>query len=118
MPINPSLVPAIAELERAHLAFCELPFKRQMPLPVIAILPKGRRNALGWFWENRWQKEEGKHFPEINVCAEHLARPVEDIAQVLLHEMCHYANWLDGIFDCTSSQYHNQKFKDRCDSIG
>jgi len=29
-----------------------------------------------------------------------------------------YANWLDGIPDCTSSQYHNQKFKTRCESVG
>jgi ribosomal protein S27E len=115
--LSASLGPAIAELERAHTEFSFL-FKRQLPLPVYTILPKGRRNAAGWFWANRWQLGPDQRLPEINVCAEYLARPVKDIAELLLHEMCHYANWLDGIRDCSSSQYHNQKFRRRCDSIG
>ncbi len=56
--------------------------------------------------------------PEINICAEHLARSPEDIAEVLIHEMCHYADALDGISDCTVRQYHNEKFKKRCDDVG
>jgi hypothetical protein len=32
--------------------------------------------------------------------------------------MVHYANWLDGVRDCSSSQYHNRRFKDRCESVG
>ncbi|MFO0966130.1 MAG: SprT-like domain-containing protein [Gemmataceae bacterium] len=73
---------------------------------------------FGWFWEEKWKNGRPLRLPEINICPEYLAHDVEDIAQVLLHEMCHYANYLSGIRDCSSSQYHNRKFKRRCDSIG
>ena len=112
-----SLCRAIAELERAFRELCNLSFKRQMPLPVITIQSKGRKNAIGWFWEDKWQSAAPRPLPEINICPEYLDLDIEDIAEVLLHEMCHYANYLDGIRDCSSSQYHNQKFKRRCDLI-
>jgi hypothetical protein len=32
--------------------------------------------------------------------------------------MCHYANALDGIEDCSRNQYHRKSFKERCESIG
>lgn len=113
-----SLCPVIAELERAFRAFCDLSFKRQMPLPVITIQTAGRKSAIGWFAMEKWQNGQPKRLPEINISAEYLAHDVEDIAEVLLHEMCHYANYLNGIRDCSSSQYHNRNFKRRCESIG
>jgi hypothetical protein len=89
-----------------------------MPLPVITIQSQGRKkNALGWFAKDKWSNTNGK-LPEINICAEHLSRSPEDIAEVLIHEMCHYADALDGVPDCTVRQYHNQNFKNRCDEIG
>ena len=108
--------PAIEELERAFRELSPV-FKREMPLPVITIQSKGRKNALGWFAQGQMVEHNGK-LPEINICAEHLARSPEDIAEVLLHEMVHYADALDGIPDCTVRQYHNLNFKNRCDEIG
>src|SRR5262249_5394965 len=113
-----SIRPAIAELERAFLALAFL-FKREMPLPVITIQTRGRRrNVLGWYAHRRWQNGEPEGVSEINLCAEYLAREVPDVAEVLLHEMCHYANALDGIEDCSHNQYHRKSFKTRCDTIG
>lgn len=108
--------PAIEELERAFKELAPV-FKRDMPLPVITIQSKGRKNALGWFARDKWSNTTGR-LPEINICAEHLARSPEDIAEVLLHEMVHYADALDGIEDCTVRQYHNLNFKNRCDEVG
>lgn len=108
--------PAIEELERAFKELSPV-FKREMPLPVITIQSKGRKNALGWFVKDKWSNTVGK-LPEINICAEHLARSPEDIAEVLLHEMVHYADALDGIPDCTVRQYHNLNFKNLCDEVG
>src|SRR5438093_4632718 len=89
-----------------------------MPLPVITIQGRGRRStAVGWFRNGKWHNGKPQGLPEINICAERLNRPLEEIAQTLLHEMCHYANALEGIRDC-SGNYHNRKFKDRCASIG
>ncbi len=112
-----SIRPAIEELERVFAAFTPL-FSRPMPVPVITVQSKGRKKAVGWFARDRWQNQQPDQLPEINICAEHLARPVEDIAEVMLHEMCHYANALDGIHDCNPNQYHNKTFKARCESIG
>lgn len=111
-----SIKPAIEELERAFLELSPI-FHRKMPLPVITIQSKGRKNALGWFAKDKWANSVGK-LPEINICAEHLARSPEEIAEVLLHEMCHYADALDGIQDCTVRQYHNLHFMKRCDEVG
>jgi hypothetical protein len=112
-----SIRPAITELERAFTALVFL-FKREMPLPVITIQTKGRRAVSGWYSHQRWQNGKPEGISEINICAEHLARPPLDIAEVLLHEMCHYANALDGIDDCSHNQYHRKSFKERCDTIG
>jgi hypothetical protein len=112
-----SIRPAIAELERAFVALSVL-FKREMPLPVITIQTRGRRLALGWYAHQRWQNGEPGGMSEINLCAEYLARDVADVAEVLLHEMCHYANALDGIEDCSHNQYHRKSFKERCDAVG
>jgi hypothetical protein len=112
-----SIRPAIAELERAFTKFRVL-FKRKMPLPVITIQTRGRRAALGWYAHQRWQNGKPEGASKINICAEHLARPTLDIAEVLLHEMVHYANALDGIEDCSPNQYHRKSFKTRCDAIG
>jgi hypothetical protein len=113
-----SLCPPIAELERAFDEFCVSLFKRKMPRPVITIQTRGRSRMIGWFWEDKWQNGQPKKLPEINIVAEYLAQDVEDIAEVLLHEMVHFSNFLDGIHDCSSAQYHNRKFRDRCHVIG
>ncbi len=112
-----SIRPAIEELERGFVAFAPL-FGRPMPQPVITVQSKGRKRMAGWFGPERWQNGQPGFVPEINICAEHLARPVEDIAEVLVHEMCHYADALDGIRDCSHNQYHNKHFKVRCESVG
>lgn len=112
-----SIRPAIEELERMFVAFAPL-FGRDMPLPVITIQTKGRMNALGWHWKDKWQNSGPGRLTEINLSAEFLSRPTDDVSETLLHEMCHYANSLDEISDCTSRQYHNLHFKARCDQIG
>src|SRR5262249_50633006 len=80
-----------------------------------------RRQALGWYAHRRWESapgDGGEGVSEINICAEHLARDVADIAELMLHEMCHYANALDGVEDCSRNQYHRKSFKERCEAVG
>jgi hypothetical protein len=122
MKTTNSIRPAIAELERIFTRLSVL-FKQKLPLPVITIQTRGRRRALGWYAHQRWQRapvegEGGAGVSEINVCAEHLVRDVADVAELMLHEMCHYANALDGIEDCSRNQYHRKSFKERCDAVG
>ncbi|MDC0937157.1 SprT-like domain-containing protein [Pirellulales bacterium] len=116
-----SLQPAIHELERAFQHFSELLlFKQQkMPMPVITIQAAGRRKALGWFLESAWQNDgAANRIPEINMSAEHLGRGIYEIANTLIHEMVHLSNYLAGIKDCSSTQYHNKRFKELAESVG
>src|SRR5438132_560721 len=85
-----TIKPAIIELERIFTELAPL-FGRDLPLPVITIQSKGRRNALGWHWKDKWQNGTPGKLTEINISAEHLDRPAEDIAETMLHEMVHYA---------------------------
>jgi len=89
-----------------------------MPLPVITIQTQGRPAAPGWYAHQRWKNGKPGGISDITICSKHLARTPLEIAEVLLHEMCHYANALDGIDDCAPNQYHRKSFKDRCDAIG
>src|SRR5690349_14755961 len=102
-PSSPSLQPAISELERVFAAACSWFTPRILPKAVITIQSKGRRAALGWFSARRWENQDRQHLPEINISAESLQRHVLDIAEVLLHEMVHYANAVAGIRDVSSN---------------
>jgi hypothetical protein len=66
--------------------------------------------VLGWYAHHPWQNGEPEGVSEINVCAEYLAMSPEAIGELVLHEMCHYANALDGVEDCSRNQYHRKSF--------
>ncbi|HJT33604.1 MAG TPA: SprT-like domain-containing protein [Pirellulales bacterium] len=87
------------------------------PSPIITINPRGRTNAIGWFSGNRWNSGSLGRVAEINICPEQLAKGRDLLSAVLLHELVHHANWLDGIRDCSPTQYHNKAFKARCQRI-
>lgn len=68
--------------------------------------------------EDTWvSKLGGTH--EINIGAGTLARPIEEVAATLLHEMVHYYNYEQGIQDCSrGNTYHNRKFKAAAEAHG
>jgi hypothetical protein len=113
-----SILPAVQELERCFEEFKPLFPDCDFPKPVIAIQSKGRKNALGWFVGDKWVNGTEESIAEITISAEHLKGTGEQVAEVLLHEMCHYANKLHGIKDCTVNQYHNAHFRRQAESIG
>ena len=56
---------------------------------------------------------------EINIGAGTLARPIEEVAATLLHEMVHYWNYESGVQDCSrGGTYHNRRFKDAAEAHG
>lgn len=120
------LAPALAEFHRVFDAVNEKFFKGDLPSPIITIQSNGRMvNALGWCTSWRaWQTakaeaeaegdEEGGTLDgrfEINLSAEYMNRPTNDLMETLVHEVAHYANAHQGTKDCSGSQYHNKHFK-------
>jgi hypothetical protein len=86
---------------------------------VFTLIPNhnSRSKYLGWFFRSRWVKgTEVLH--EINIAPDFLNRPVDQIAETLIHEMCHLKNFVAGIKDCTATQYHNKAFKKAAESFG
>lgn len=93
---------------------------------VITIQSKGKLNCYGWCTiEPIWYKgkeEESEDgvtvYYEINLSAEYMNRDFYSIIETLLHEMVHLNNIFNRIEDCSSKQYHNEKFKAEAERIG
>lgn len=110
-----SLAPLIAEAERClKEAIKHYGLKTKPESIVFTIQTKGRKNALGWFWANRWKNAEGT-VQEINLSAETLrdCNPGE----VLIHELAHAENFTLDIKDCVNN-VHNKKFKAMAEQLG
>jgi hypothetical protein len=62
---------------------------------------------------------EEKHLHEINISAEHLDRPIENVMATLCHEMVHYYCALNDIADTSQNgRYHNKNFKQEAEKRG
>jgi hypothetical protein len=90
----------------------------QLDNPVFTLIPnRGRQSYYGWYWQGRW-KDGKKTLPEINITADTLKRSVEEICEIIIHEMVHYKNNVLDIVDCNGNQYHNKHFKTRAEEFG
>lgn len=125
--INEKYHAAIKELYRAKDFFLERFCDEQRVKDAkvfITIQTSNKKNNLGHFWENRWEANsntdevEKEVYHEINICAERMNRPVEDILETLCHELSHLYNNVLGIEDCNAAQYHNKNFKKTAEKFG
>lgn len=116
-----SLKTVITELEDLFETFNEKYFDSKLSRPVITVSPQGKESAFGWCtsWK-AWKEREGSEgYYEINVCAEYLSRPFDEVAATMLHEMVHLFNIENGIKDTSrSNTYHNKEFKSAAESHG
>jgi hypothetical protein len=106
-----SILPIIEALEGAHAHFNGALFDGRLKTsPVITIQTKGRKNALGWYWSGRWVNGTGRP-AELNMSAEDLKRPADQVLETLVHEMVHQAADEAGIKDTSrNGAYHNKRF--------
>lgn len=106
-----SIRPIIEALEGAHAHFNGALFGgRLRTSPVITVQTKGRKNALGWYWAQRWVNGTSKP-AELNVSAEDLKRPAADVLETLVHEMVHQRADEEGVKDTSrNGAYHNKRF--------
>lgn len=67
---------------------------------------------------NAWTSNNNG-FREINISAESLDRPIENVIGTLIHEMVHHFCDQNDIQDCSrGGTYHNKKFKSECEQRG
>jgi len=132
-----SLKPVLEQLESLFSKINEKFYSGELQRPVITVSPDGKKGAYGWCtawkaWSTREKvldiskatldeleamKNEGYY--EINICAEHLSRPFDQIAETLLHEMVHLYNLQEGVKDTSrGGTYHNSKYKAAAEAHG
>jgi len=81
---------------------------------VLLIAPVGRRKKYGHFHGKSWETKDGETKHEILIAGEYLIeRSALGVLETLVHEMVHLANHINDIKDCTVTQYHNRKFKEK-----
>lgn len=86
--------------------------------PVITIQSKGRKDALGWFWADKWKAGKAPA-PELNISAEYLTRPFQDVLRTLAHEMVHHKAFEEGIKDTSrEGRWHNKRFAKLAEAHG
>lgn len=82
----------------------------------VTITIQKKAGTFGHFSLDKvWKREDGKVVDrqhEINISAEYMARPIENIVATLMHESVHLYNFSRGIKDVSSNGvYHNKIFK-------
>lgn len=109
-----------SEIENIFDNFNRDLFNEKLPQPIITIQSAGRKDFLGWCTTKKvWKSRDGSEERyEIAVTAEHLSRPIEEIAETLLHEACHLFNLTNNIKDYSGLYYHNKKYKVAAEAHG
>lgn len=116
-----SLSPIIERLDNLFLDLNRHFYNSELEKPVITVNPNEGRNALGWcttwkVWgssnEEVTLEDYDRGYYEINMSAEYLNRPFEEIVETMLHEMVHLYNLQQNVQDCSrGGTYHNRRFK-------
>lgn len=84
-------------------------FNNELPLPTITVQSSAKSYAHVTT-SKVWESETGSTY-EINISADYLNRPIENVIASLLHEMSHLYNIVNGIADTSrNGYYHNKKF--------
>lgn len=101
-------VNAIKELQKIYKALNEKYYDNTLPDIVITI--QSSPKTYGHYAKEHWGKEgiENK-YDEINISAEHLSRPLENLGATLNHECIHLWCAINGIKDTSNNNvYHNK----------
>lgn len=106
-----------AFLENAYDVLNSKYFNGELPKAVITIQssPKAYGHFTPW---DAW-KEESAGYKEINLGAETLNRPIENVIATLIHEQTHFYCYINKIKDTSrSGSYHNKRFKIEAEKRG
>lgn len=93
-------------------------FGGELEEPIITIQSTPRAYGhvtVSKIWKSKG--EERRH--ELNIGAETLQRPIENVVATIMHEAVHLYNLAHGVQDCSrGNTYHNKRFKEEAERRG
>lgn len=97
-------------LEQGFNTLNRIYFDNILPKAVITI--QSAPKSYGYITVQKvWHNSEDSYY-EINISAEHLARPIEAVFATLMHEMVHLYCMVNKIQDVSGGgRYHNKNYK-------
>lgn len=99
-----------ALLEKAFGVLNQTYFAGTLPAAVITI--QSSPNCYGYITTHKVWRDTKQNYYEINIGAEYLSRPIENVLATLMHEMVHLYCMVRGIKDTSNgARYHNKRFK-------
>lgn len=105
------------KLETAYNVFNEKYFNNALPVAMITI--QSSRGAYGHCTTQKVWASVTERYYELNLGAEYLSRPIENVLATLMHEMVHIYCMENGIKDTSNGgRYHNTKFKRESEQRG
>lgn len=109
----------VKTLEELFNTFNDHLFNSEIETPIITVSPDTTSGAYGWCTTQKIWKSNEEEYYEINICAEHLNRPFNEVCATLIHEMVHLHNIKNEIQDTSANgRYHNKKFKETAEAHG
>ena len=101
-------------LEKMFRAINADSFAGKLEEPIITIM--STPGAYGHVTVSKVWRAKGSERYELNMAADWLERPIENVVSTLIHEMTHLYNMQMGIQDCSrGGTYHNKKFKEEAE---
>lgn len=92
-------------------------FDGELEEPIITIQSTPRAYGHVTVSKTWKRKDDWRH--ELNLGAETLNRPIEEVVSTVMHEMVHLYNIAHGVQDCSrGGTYHNKKFRDEAQRRG
>lgn len=105
------------KLEIAYDIFNSYYFKKSLPQVVITI--QSSRGAYGHCTKYKAWASGDERCYELNLGAEYLNRPIENVLATLMHEMVHIYCMENGLKDTSNmGRYHNKIFKEEAEKRG
>ena len=103
-------------LEHAFDVLNKIYFNSALPKAIITV--QSSPKSYGYITTSKvWtDKEKEESFYEINISAEHLTRPIENVLATLVHEMIHLFSIENNIKSVScNGRYHNAHFKEEAE---
>ena len=104
-------------LEDAYGVFNREYFNGELPMVMITI--QSSLKAYGHCTTKKIWASGSDRYYELNLSAEYLSRPIENVMATLVHEMVHIYCMETGIKDTSNNgRYHNKRFKTEAEMRG